>query len=95
MHLEFDFQTSGDSQPDPFLNEESLERLFANTRAELEDAITRKLGEMTCAEHNQAPAVLVRAIYDRDIEQMDISYSVEACCSPFMLRVVQVLHRIG
>ncbi len=95
MRLEFDFQTSGEAQPEPYLNEEALEMMFANTRNDLEDAITRKLGDLTCPEHHQAPAVLVRAIYDREMEQMDISYSVESCCPPFMMRVVQILHHIG
>lgn len=95
MQLEFDFQTIGSALPDPCLDEAALDYLFKQTQADLGSAIERKLGDMTCAEHEQPPAVIVRAVYDHETEQMEISYGVDTCCQPFLLRVVQVLHHIG
>lgn len=95
MHIEYDFQTMGEPLSDPYLDATALEQLFAQTRADLGNAIQRQLGDLRCPEHGQAPSVLVRGIYDHTTEQMDVSYGVDTCCPPFLLRVVQVLHRIG
>ncbi len=95
MELTFDFHTEGDSHPDAYLEAYELEMLFEQMRQEMTHAITRKLGEIMCETHGQAPNIRITAGYDHVSEQMDVSYHVDACCKPFMMRVVQVLHHIG
>jgi|GEM_PF-767906 hypothetical protein len=91
----FDYQRTGDTQPEPYLEEDEIENLFEQTRADLGSAIARKLAGVVCADHQQAAAVRVNLLYDRQTEQMDVSYSVEPCCQLFLQRVVQLLHRVG
>jgi acetaldehyde dehydrogenase (acetylating) len=95
MQIEFDLRVSGDEHADPYLDLSDVEMLFQATRADLHHAIERKLAGVRCVEHDTGPVVRVTVSYDRDTEQMDVSYNVETCCQPFLLRVVQILHRIG
>ncbi len=95
MQIDFDLRVSGEEHADPYLDPSDLEMLFNATRADLCHAIERKLAGLRCAEHGAEPAVRVVVSYDRAAEQMDVSYHVDACCQPFLLRVVQVLHHIG
>lgn len=93
--ITFDYQRTGEIQPEPYLEDEDIENLFEQTRADLGSAIERKLAGIVCADHQQAAAVRVNLLYDRQTEQMEVSYSVEPCCQPFLLRVVQLLQRVG
>lgn len=95
MQLDFDFEVTGTLQDDAYLSEEDIQLMFDRTREDLGSGIRRKLGGISCVEHGLPAHVLVRGIYDRESEQMEVNYSVEPCCQAFMLRVVQVLHRIG
>lgn len=95
MNVEFHLQTTGEAASDPYLDMADVEQLFYATRADLYRALERKLAGVRCAEHDAEPLVRVTVTYDHAIEQMDISYNVETCCSPFLLRVVQILHRTG
>ncbi len=95
MQIEFDLRVSGEEHADPYLDPSDVEMLFNATRADLRPAIERKLAGVRCAEHGAEPMVRVVVSYDREAEQMDVVYTVEACCQPFLLRVVQILHHIG
>jgi hypothetical protein len=95
MQLEFDLQVTGETPPEPSWGAAEVEQLFQAARSDLSAVIERKLAGVRCFEHDASPLVRVTISYDQAAEQMDVSYNVEACCQPFLLRVVQLLHRIG
>jgi len=95
MQLEFDFKMIGEEPPDPYWEAAEVEQLFQAARSDLSAAIERKLADVRCVDHDAGPLVCVTISYDWEAEQMDVSYNVETCCQPFLLRVVQTLHRIG
>lgn len=93
--IDFEFTVTGKAHFDAYLDEEDIRLMFERTRQDIGSALQRKLTRVVCAEHDREAGVLVRAVYDREIEQMDVSYSVDSCCQPFLLRIVQILHRTG
>lgn len=95
MHLDFDLRWTGEAASASALNTADVEELFYATCADVSRTLERKLAGVRCVEHDAEPLVRVIMSYDRDTDQMDVSYNVEACCPPFLLRVVQILHRTG
>ncbi len=69
-----------------------LAELLEHTEAQIRTQVTRQLGDLRCAEHHQPPQVVVTAQYTSDTEQMELSYHVDTCCKPFLLRVVSALN---
>jgi len=72
--------------------QEELAELLDYTEGQIKAQVTRQLGDMRCAEHGQPPQVVVTAQYTSDVEQMELSYHVDTCCKPFLLRVVSALN---
>ena len=93
MEIEFDLRTRGEALPDAFLDSYELELMFDATRRSIRAGLQRKLADLRCAEHQQPPQFRITGVYDNQSEQMDVQYHVDACCQPFLLRVMQVLNR--
>ena len=91
VNITFEWQEDGETWLDPY----ELRTMFEQTRQDLTHALARKLDGVQCAEHGQAPHIHISGKYDHHTEQMDISYHVDTCCKPFLLRVVQILHHAG
>lgn len=69
-----------------------LAELLDYTEAQIRQQVTRQLGDLRCAEHGQPPRVIVTGQYTSDVGQMELSYHVDTCCKPFLLRAVQALN---
>lgn len=94
LALEFTLEQP-DTLENPFVDAYMLEQLFAQTRDEQTHALTRKLGTLRCAQHGSAPRVRVVVRWDDALGQLDLDYSVDACCQAFLLQIVSRLHRVG
>lgn len=94
--LELDFMLERqEALENPYFDDYTLEQLFEQMRHEQTQAITRKLGALRCAVHDTAPRVRVVVRCDDEQGQLDIDYSVDACCQAFLVQVVSRLHRVG
>lgn len=95
MEIEFDLYTEGEELPDAFLDSYELEMMFDNTRRSIRSGLERKLGDVVCGEHGEAPKFKITGVYDNEAEQMDIHYHVDTCCQMFLVRVMRILNQQG
>lgn len=95
MDIEFEFLTEGEELPDAFLDRYELDMMFDNTRRSIGGGLQRKLGEVTCDEHGEAPRFKITGVYNNETEQMDIQYHVDTCCQMFLVRVMRILNQQG
>lgn len=87
------FEVDGEAMALEQIDEQlELAELFDHTEAQIKTQVTRQVGDLRCGEHGQPPHVIVTAQYTSDSEQMELSYHVDTCCKPFLLRVVQALN---
>ena len=93
MDIQFDFSAQGQEQPDAFLDGAELALMFEGARSSIAAGLRRKLKGVTCAEHQRPPSLVISGVYDREREEMDISYHVDACCQLFLLRVVAAINQ--
>jgi len=93
LKISFDLRAEGAEQPDAFLDDYELERLFESTRTSLAAGLRRKFATVRCAEHGVAPQFRISGRYDKDSEEMDLQYHVDTCCQLFLLRVMQILNQ--
>jgi hypothetical protein len=94
IDIEFDICVEPDGmRDDPMLDEHELETLLDHTRTQIRRHVLRSLGDLRCEQHDKAPRVRVTGRYSQDSEQLEISYNVDTCCKPFLLRAVQALNR--
>ncbi|GAB1420320.1 hypothetical protein MASR2M15_04110 [Anaerolineales bacterium] len=93
MKIDFDFETDGFLQEDPFLDPYEQEMLFDNTRRSITAMLERKFAGVRCDVHQEEAKFLITGVYDNDSEQMELSYHVDTCCQPFLLRVMQILNQ--
>ncbi len=75
------------------LADEYLVEMLAHTEAHIRQQLQRQLSGVRCAEHGAAPRVTVTASYAADVDQMELSYHVDACCPALLLRAVGALNR--
>lgn len=95
MEIEFDLRTEGEELPDAFLDRYELDMMFDNTRRSIRGGLERKLDDVICDEHHQAPTFKITGIYNNEDEQMDIHYHVDTCCQMFLVRVMRILNQQG
>ena len=93
--VEFDLRAEGRELPNAFLDDAELEMMFDGTRRSTGDMLRRKFKAVKCAEHGSAPSFKISGVYDRETEQMDLQYHVDACCQAFLLRVMRILNSGG
>ncbi len=94
VEIVFDFRAEGEELAgEPLLKPCELDKLFAHTREQIRRDLTRKLGDVHCDEHGEAPQIRVTGIYDNGTEQLDIQYHIDACCQMFFARVVRMLNQ--
>ncbi|MBC8100666.1 MAG: hypothetical protein H7Y11_14595 [Armatimonadetes bacterium] len=79
---------------DPLLDEVEVALLLDSTRAQFRQHIQQRLGALTCDAHQQAPKVIVEGTYSLATEQLDVSYSIEACCNTMTMRAAALLSRM-
>jgi hypothetical protein len=77
--------------PEQLEDQFELAELLVYTEAQIRQQVTRQLGDLHCAEHGQPPHVVVTGQYTSDVGQMELSYHVDTCCKPFLLRAVSAL----
>lgn len=87
--IETDFDIEGALQEDPFLSRYELQLMFDQTKQSMSRTLQRQLSDLTCEEHGAEPTVIITGRYDAEREELDISYHVDTCCKPLLLRVVQ------
>lgn len=93
MQIQFQWRTDGPSRQDSWLSEEEHNQLIQQTEAIIRKDIARKLGEITCDEHGEAPHFIISGVYDNDTEQLDIQYRIDTCCQLFLVRVMKILNQ--
>lgn len=91
----FDFDVEGALNADPYLDQVTLNYLFAQTKASIGKTLDRKLTNLTCAEHSEEPTITITATYSGSAEQLDISYHVDTCCQIFMAQVIKTLNAVN
>lgn len=91
--IQFELRTEGAELPDAFLDAAELEQMFAGTRRSISAGLRRKLRDVVCGEHGEAPGITVSGVYDHESEQMDLQYHIDTCCQFFLLRVLRVLNQ--
>ncbi|MAU13680.1 MAG: hypothetical protein CL607_27940 [Anaerolineaceae bacterium] len=94
LEINFDFDTEGSAHEDAFLDAYELDMLFQQTSQSIRAGLERKLADVTCAEHGNAPRITITGRYDRETEQMDLNYHVDTCCQLFLVRVVKLLNNV-
>lgn len=77
------------------IHDEYLAEMLEHTGEHIRQDVQRKLGHMHCPDHDRAPRVTVTSTYASDTEQMELSYHVDACCQPMLLRTVQRLNQVN
>jgi hypothetical protein len=90
------FDISVDSsgiQDDPLLDQHEIEMMLEHTRAQINNHVQSALGAMRCEVHGQPPAIRVTGVYSLETEQLDVSYNVDTCCQPLLLKAVMALNR--
>lgn len=88
------FEVDGEMVAPEQLDEQfELAELLNYTEAQIRRQVERQLGALRCETHGQPPRVVVTGQYSSDTEQMELSYHVDTCCKPFLLRAVQALNR--
>lgn len=95
MDIEFDLRTEGEELPDAFLDSYELELMFDSTRQSIRAGLERKLSDVVCDEHHDAPKFKITGVYSNTDEQMDIHYHVDTCCQMFLVRVMKILNQRG
>ncbi|MEL6407355.1 MAG: hypothetical protein AAFV98_01130 [Chloroflexota bacterium] len=91
----FDFDVEGALHADPYLDQVTLNYLFAQTKESIGKGIERKLSNLTCAEHGEEPTITITGTYSGSAEQLDISYHIDTCCQIFMAQVIKTLNAIN
>lgn len=87
------FEVDGEPvTPEQMEDQFELAELLDYTEAQIHQQVTRQLGDLRCAEHGQPAHVIVTGQYASDVGQMELSYHVDTCCKPFLLRAVQALN---
>lgn len=92
VQIKFDFVAEGDEQEQAFLDPYELNLMFSQTKQALEKDISRALEGVICTTHDQEPSVIVTGRYNRELEEMEISYHIDTCCKIFLLQVIQRLN---
>jgi hypothetical protein len=93
VEVQFDIHVVGQGHEDALLDEFEVQMLLENTMAHLEQHVQDRLAGQICEEHGQAPKVLISGTYSLEDEQLDVSYNVEACCNPMIMRSIGLLTR--
>lgn len=91
LDIEINLRIEGDDNDAPLLDPYEVELLLDTTRAQTRQHIQRRLGDAVCDEHGEAPRVIVSGTYRLDTEQLDLSYSIEACCNLMTMRAAALL----
>lgn len=97
LDVKTDFQTEGetdDHNPDEaFLEPYEIHMMFEQTKRDLSKAVRRKVGDLTCEEHGQAPDITIIGRYSLTDEEMRISYNINTCCRRLLMRTTQRLNQ--
>ncbi len=93
LAIEFDLRVDGEASPEAFLDCYELDLMFESTRRSIGAGLRRKFSGAVCEEHGEAPRFTIHGLYDKSIEEMEISYHVDTCCQKFLLRVMQILNQ--
>jgi len=95
VSIQFDFDIDGALQEDPYLDRFELHYMFQQTQEKMGEALQRKLGQMTCDEHQQHPTITITGRYNTETERFDIDYHLDTCCKLFMAKVISALNNIN
>jgi hypothetical protein len=93
LQLQITTEISGVGDDDPLFDPYEIQWLLDDTRQRLEQDLTRQLGTLVCAEHQQAPQLHLKIVYDALSEQLDVQYHIETCCPLFRVQVVKTLNQ--
>lgn len=74
------------------IDDEYLAEMLEHTSAQIQRQVERQVGNLQCEEHGGHPKVTVTGTYTTDVDQMELSYHVDACCQMLLLRTVQALN---
>ena len=86
------FEIDGQPEVPDRADDYELAEMLEHTAAQIRQQVTRQLDDLRCAEHGQPPRVVVTGQYTSDVAQMELSYHVDTCCKPFLLRTVAALN---
>jgi hypothetical protein len=93
MDITVQFEVDGEpTAPETLADDWELAEMLEHTEASVRQQVAHKLDGLLCPEHGQPPRVRVSVQYASDAGQMELSYHVDTCCQPFLLRVVQALN---
>jgi hypothetical protein len=92
MSIQVTFTVDGAETALADVDDDYLAEMLAHTGEQVMQETQYKLGGLTCAEHGQAPAVVVSAAYDSASDQKELNYHVDACCPTLLLRAVAALN---
>jgi hypothetical protein len=93
VNIEFQVKVVGGAQDNPLLDEYEIGFLLETTKHHITQHVQSRLAEYHCEEHGQPPCVVVSGQYDLETEQLDVQYSVEACCNRMVMQSVALLSR--
>lgn len=91
--VEFQVETHGGASDAPLLDPLEIEFLVETTRHHATQHVQHRLSAYRCPTHGQPPRVLIVGRYDYDLEQFDVQYSVEGCCTLATAQAVALLSR--
>jgi hypothetical protein len=95
VKVEYDFDIEGALHEDPFLDRYEISLMFEQTKQSMSKALERKLADITCDDHHEAPTLTITGRYDAESEQLDINYNIDTCCKLFLARVVKTINNVN
>lgn len=95
IEVTFDIQLDGGGMDhqDMMADDYELSMMMEHTKSQMNTHIQRALGDLLCDEHREAPEVKIVGKYSLETEQLDVSYNIDTCCKPFLLKSIAALNR--
>ena len=93
VNIEFQIEVVGGAQDNPLLDEYEVGFLLETTKHHITQHVQNRLSAHLCDVHGQPPRVVVSGQYDLETEQLEVDYSVDACCSRMVMQSVALLSR--
>jgi hypothetical protein len=94
IDVEFNIRVDdSEAAPDRLMDDYELAMMLQHTKAQITKQVQDSLGEMRCAEHDQAPRVIVSGAYSTESEQLELQYNIDTCCKRFLMEAVHALNR--
>ncbi len=93
INIEFQIEVVGGAQDNPLLDDYEIGFLLETTQHHIAQHVQNRLGAHFCDVHGQPSRVVVSGQYDLETEQLEVQYSVDACCNRMVMQSVALLSR--